>query len=127
MTYLVSILIPTLIERREVFNELIESINKQIKAGGYQKKIEIVSICDDRSVKLSEKRNMLQKLSSGKYFLHMEDDDSLDNEFCRSVIQHIEDLPIFQENEPDVIGFNQLAKVKGKRFIVKPNIKCNLF
>ena len=28
-------------------------------------------------------------------------------------------------NEPDVIGFNQLAKVRGGRFIVKPNINCN--
>ena len=31
MTYLISILIPTLIERREVFNHLIDNIHKQIK------------------------------------------------------------------------------------------------
>ena len=123
MTYLVSILIPTLIERKGVFNELVDSIYKQIKQGGYEKKIEILSICDDRSIPLSTKRNMMQKICSGKYFLHLDDDDELDEYFCKSVVNHIEELPIFQNNEPDVIGFNQLARVRGGRFIVRPNIK----
>tara|TARA_R110002012_G_scaffold321095_1_gene547370 strand:- start:812 stop:1429 length:618 start_codon:yes stop_codon:yes gene_type:complete len=126
MTYLISILIPTLIERRKIYNELIDKIYKQIDEGDYKSKIEIVSICDDRSVKLSDKRNTLQKLSRGKYFLHLDDDDELSDDFCESVITHIEDLPTYQENEPDCIGFNQLAKVQGKRFIVKPNINCGL-
>ena len=125
MTYLVSILIPTLIERRKVFNELIDKIYKQIEEDDYKDKIEIVSICDDRSVKLSDKRNMLQKLSRGKYFLHL-DDDELSDDFCKSVVDHIEDLPTYQKNEPDCIGYDQLAKVQGNRFIVKPNIKCGL-
>jgi len=122
MTYLVSILIPTLIERKSVFNELVDSIYKQIKQGKYEKKVEIVSICDDRSIPLSMKRNMMQKMCSGKYFMHLDDDDELDEYFCEAVVNHIQDLPIFQTNEPDVIGFNQLAKVRGGRFIVKPNI-----
>ena len=122
MTYLVSILIPTLIERKSVFNELIDGIYKQIKQGGYEKKIEILSICDDRSIPLSTKRNMMQKICSGKYFMHLDDDDSLDEYFCESVVNHIEDLSIYKKNDPDVIGFNQLAKVNGDRFIVRPNI-----
>ena len=124
MTYLVSILIPTLIERREVFNKMIDKLYKQIESGNYQDKIEILYICDDRSVKLCDKRNMLQKLSRGKYFLHLDDDDELDDAFCESVIEHIEkDLPVLYEKDPDCIGFNQLARVEGKRFIVIPHIK----
>lgn len=126
MTYLVSILIPTLIERREVFSKMIDKLYKQIEAGNYQKKIEILYICDDRSVKLCDKRNMLQKLSRGKYFLHLDDDDELDDEFCKSVIEHIElDLPVYQTKDPDCIGYNQLARVEGKRFIVIPHIQHN--
>jgi len=124
MTYLVSILIPTLIERRQVFNEMIDKLYRQIQSGNYQKKIEIIYICDDRSVKLFEKRNMLQKLSKGKYFLHLDDDDELDDHFCQSVIEHIElDLPVYQTKDPDCIGYNQLARVSGKRFIVIPHIQ----
>jgi len=128
MTYLISILIPTLIERRGVFNEMIDKLYRQIETGNYQKKIEIVSICDDRSVKLCDKRNTLQKLSRGKYFLHLDDDDELDDEFCKSVIEHIElDLPVLYEknHEPDCIGYNQLARVSGNRFIVIPHIKSD--
>jgi hypothetical protein len=126
MTYLVSILIPTLIERREEFSKMIDKLYRQIEAGNYQKKIEILYICDDRSVKLCDKRNMLQKLSSGKYFLHLDDDDELDDYFCQSVVDHIEkDLPVYQTRDPDCIGFNQLARVSGKRFIVIPHIQHN--
>lgn len=127
MTYLLSILIPTLIERREVFNQLIDNIHKQIEENNYKEKVEVLSICDDRNLKLSVKRNMLQKMSSGRYFMHLDDDDSLESDFCKSVITHIEDLPIFQKSQPDIIGFNQLAKVNGNRFIVKPNIRNGLF
>tara|TARA_Y100001972_G_C7602397_1_gene301888 strand:- start:211 stop:834 length:624 start_codon:yes stop_codon:yes gene_type:complete len=124
MTYLVSILIPTLIERRQVFSDMIDKLYKQIESGNYQKKIEILYICDDRSVKLCDKRNMLQKLSKGKYFLHLDDDDELDDYFCQSVIEHIEkDLPVYQTKDPDCIGYNQLARVSGKRFIVIPHIQ----
>jgi hypothetical protein len=126
MTYLVSILIPTIVERKNTFSELQNSIHKQIEKHGYRNKIEIISICDDRSVPLSMKRNMLQKMSRGKYFLHLDDDDELSDDFCKSVIDHINDLHIYQKNEPDCIGYDQLAKVQGKRFIVKPNIKCGL-
>ena len=56
--YLVSILIPTIIERQQIFNELINKLYKQIESGNYQKQIEIISICDDRSVKLSDIRIM---------------------------------------------------------------------
>ena len=127
MTYLVSILIPTLIERRETFNKMIDKLYKQIEEGNYQKKIEILSICDDRSVKLCDKRNTLQKLSRGKYFLHLDDDDELDDSFCKYVIEHIElDLPVYQPNrDPDIIGFNQLARVSGDRFVVIPHIQSD--
>jgi len=124
--YLVSILIPTLIERREIYNIMIDKLYRQIDAGNYQNKIEIVSICDDRSVKLCDKRNMLQNLSNGKYFLHLDDDDELDDHFCQSVVEHIElDLPVYQTKDPDCIGFNQLARVSGKRFIVIPHIQSD--
>ena len=49
MTYLVSILIPTLIERKSVFNELIDSIHKQIKQGKYEKKVEMINKSNGRT------------------------------------------------------------------------------
>ena len=64
--YLVSILIPTLIERRDVFNKLIDNIHKQIKDNRLEDLVEIISICDNRNIKLSEKRNRAQQMAQGK-------------------------------------------------------------
>ena len=73
---LISILIPTLIERRQTFNLMVEKLHRQITDNNLQEKVEVLSICDDRTLKLSDKRNTLQKLSNGKYFLHLDDDDT---------------------------------------------------
>jgi len=122
MTYLVSILIPTLLERQDKYHTMVSGLYEQIKKHNLQDKVEIISICDNRSISLCEKRNMLQKLCSGKYLTHLDDDDTFSDDYCKSVVDHIEGL----QSDCDIIGYDQLAKVQGKRFIVKPNIKCGL-
>ena len=126
MTYLVSILIPTILERQDKYDTMVSGLYEQIKKHNLQDKVEIISISDNRNIPVVTKRNMLQKLSSGKYFTHLDDDDEFSDDYCKTVVDHIEYLPTFQANEPDCIGYDQLAKVQGKRFIVKPNIKCGL-
>ena len=122
MTYLISILIPTLIERRDEYNTMINGLYDQIDKHDLKDKIEIISICDDRSISLCEKRNMMQKLSSGKYFVHLDDDDEFSCDYCETIIDHIEGL----QSDCDIIGYNQLAKVNGGRFIVKPHLDAGL-
>ena len=122
MTYLISILIPTLIERRDEYNTMIQGLYDQIDKHGLKDKVEIISICDDRSISLCEKRNMMQKLSSGKYFVHLDDDDEFSCDYCETIIDHIEGL----QSDCDIIGYNQLAKVSGGRFIVKPHLDAGL-
>ena len=122
MTYLISILIPTLIERKNEFGIMLHDLYRQVEKHHLKNKVEIISICDDRSVKLSVKRNMLQQMSSGKYFVHLDDDDELSCDYCKTIIDHIEGL----DDNYDIIGYNQLAKVNGGRFIVKPHIEAPL-
>ena len=124
--YLISILIPTLLERKNEFQIMVHDLYRQLEKHHLKDKVEIISICDDRSIKLSEKRNMLQKLSSGKYFTHLDDDDELSCDYCQTIIDHIERIPVFHVDEPDIIGYNQLAKVGGDRFIVKPHLDADL-
>ena len=112
---LVSILIPTLLERCSTFIPMVEDLYRQIKDNDLSDKIEIISICDNRSVKLSEKRNKLQKMAKGKYFTHLDDDDNFTEDYCIKVIEHIESL----EKDVDIIGYNQLAYVKDDMFVVK--------
>ena len=65
---LLSVLIPTISERGEQFQKMSNKLYLQIKVNRFEEKVEIISIADNRTIPLSVKRNMLQKMSSGKYF-----------------------------------------------------------
>jgi len=121
---LISVLIPTISERGEQFEKMSNKLYTQIKANQFEKKVEIISIADNRTIPLSVKRNMMQKMSSGKYFMHLDDDDELTDNFLKRVVNHIESLD--PNKYQDIIGYNQLAKVSGKRFIVKPHMEAGL-
>tara|TARA_R110002012_G_scaffold64958_2_gene170532 strand:+ start:4142 stop:4759 length:618 start_codon:yes stop_codon:yes gene_type:complete len=123
---LVSILIPTLLERSSTFRPKLEGLYKQIKDNKLEKKVEIIVMCDNRTMKLSEKRNTMQNLARGKYFTHCDDDDNFTEDYCKKVVQHIEDLPNYYEEDPDVIGYDQKAFVKDQTWIIKPNINIGL-
>ena len=121
---LLSVLIPTISERGEQFQKMSNKLYLQIKVNRFEEKVEIISIADNRTIPLSVKRNMMQKMSQGKYFMHLDDDDELTDTFLKRMVNHIESLD--QDNLQDVIGFNQLAKVSGSRFIVKPHMEASL-
>ena len=112
---LVSILIPTLFERTSVFIPMVEALFKQIKDNDLEKKVEIISICDNRNMTLPAKRNKLQEMASGKYFTHLDDDDNFTEEYCKTITDFIETL----EDDVDVIGYNQKAYVEDDIFIVR--------
>tara|TARA_R110000787_G_scaffold159484_1_gene273266 strand:- start:57 stop:680 length:624 start_codon:yes stop_codon:yes gene_type:complete len=115
---LISILIPTLVERKGKFLELLHGLERQINKHDLKKKVEIISICDNRTIPLSTKRNMLQKLSNGKYFTHLDDDDELSHNYCKTVVDHIEKM----QGSVDVITYDQKCFVCDSKFIVKSSL-----
>ena len=101
---LVSILIPSLVERLPVFTPKLENLYKQIKDNNLEEKVEIIVMCDNRTMKLSEKRNTMQKLARGLYFTHLDDDDNFTDDYCKKVVEHIEQLKVNHKEYPDIIG-----------------------
>ena len=75
-----------------------------------------------RNMGLCKKRNMLQKLSTGKYFTHLDDDDRVVDGYFIKLVKHIEGL----KDLPDIIAFDQICFVGEDTFIVKPDITLNL-
>lgn len=119
---LVSILIPSLVERLPVFNPKLEGLYKQIKDNNLEEKVEIIVMTDNRTMKLSEKRNTMQKLARGKYFTHLDDDDNFTDDYCKKVVQHIQDIPTFRNDYPDIIGYDQKCFVNDDIFVLKPSL-----
>jgi hypothetical protein len=119
---LVSILIPTLLERLPTFNPMVQGLYKQIKDNKLEDKIEIITMCDNRTVPLSVKRNMMQKMAKGLYFTHLDDDDNFTDDYCVKVVEHIEEMKTFRKDIPDIIGYDQKCFVEDRTFILKPSV-----
>jgi len=115
---LISILIPSISERSETFKKLQDGLYTQIKDNNLEKKVEIISIADNRTIPLIEKRNVLQKLSSGKYFTHLDDDDNFSDDYCVRCVNAIENL----SEDCDIITYDQKCFVNDDIFIVTPNL-----
>ena len=115
---LISILIPSISERSETFKKLQDGLYQQIKDNNLEKKVEIISIADNRTIPLIEKRNVLQKLSSGKYFTHLDDDDNFSDDYCVKCVNAIENL----SEDCDIITYDQKCFVNDDIFIVTPNL-----
>jgi len=115
---LISILIPSISERSETFKKLQDGLYQQIKDNNLEKKVEIISIADNRTIPLIEKRNVLQKLSSGKYCTHLDDDDNFSDDYCVRCVNAIENL----SEDCDIITYDQKCFVNDDIFIVTPNL-----
>ena len=115
---LLTIAIPSLPSRyRKNFEGLYLKIQNQIKD---RKDIQILSLLDNRTMSIGEKRTKLFSVSSGIYTCIIDDDDDVSDDFVSSIIEKI-DL----NNLVDVICYNQLASVNGKKWIIKTSLSHN--
>ena len=112
--YLISICIPSITERITTTAILINKIQKQIDDNNLNKEIQLVCHMDNRSVPLIYKRNILQSKSKGKYFMHLDDDDDVSDDYIIKTYNTIKNL----ETDVDVITYDQLALVGKNKFKV---------
>jgi len=122
MSYLLSICIPSITERIHTTAILIGKIQKQIDDNKLNKYIQLVCHMDNRSVPLIYKRNTLQSKSRGKYFVHLDDDDDVSDDYVKDIYNTIMDL----KTDVDVITYNQLALVENDKFYVMCDIKSSM-
>jgi len=125
MAPLISFLIPTMRERCQKFKSLTDKIFIQIEDNNLEEEVEVLSIYDNRNIRLCDKRNMLQKLSTGMYFIHLDDDDRVADDYCITIVNEIKEL-IKISSIPDCIMYNQMCEVNGKFFIVRTNPRSNM-
>ncbi len=90
-----SILIPSIPERFEKACELYEKCLDQATD-----EVEVLMFTDNRKRTIGAKRNDLLSLTRGKYFMLLDDDDDIRDDFVESILPYTEDLN-------DVITFKQ--------------------
>lgn len=105
MTPVLSILIPTLEERKPFLDDLIRTNHEQLVK--YGKLVEVLTDSRDRSVKTGEKRNDLLARARGEYVWFIDDDDYIYPYALDRIFQAI-------KTGPDVIGINGIMTTDGK-------------
>jgi len=106
-----SILILSIPSRFDIVRPLINKLMDQI---GDREDVEILSIMDNKSLNIYEKRNVLLDIARGSHLTWLDDDDDVADTYVSRLTETIEENP-----DADVISFNQLCYLNG--------YECNVF
>lgn len=99
-----SILIPTLTDRAEMFETLKNTLKDQGEMLDPNSSFEIIDFADSGATATGTKRNKLLDLATGEYVVFVDDDDDINPQYLRLIFEALEDMP-------DVVG------IKGVYFI----------
>lgn len=65
---------------------MITELNRQIKEGNFQDRVQLVGILDTYELKVGEKRNSLIDLCNGQYVMFIDDDDKIAYNFVSKIL-----------------------------------------
>lgn len=101
-----SILILSIPSRFNLFQTLSNKILNQI---GEREDVEMLSIVDNKSLHIHEKRNELLRIARGSHIAFLDDDDDISDDYIEKITSAITNNP-----EADVVSFNQTIYLDGK-------------
>lgn len=103
-----SILIPTIYGRELPFNLLVSKLRNQLSNNNIENEVEIVSECDDRTMSIGNKRQLLITKATGDFIVFIDDDDEIPDDYCIRFYNTIKENPTI-----DCIGFLQQCIFNG--------------
>ncbi len=103
-----SILIATIIGREQPFKKLYNKLYNQLQDEGIWNEVEIVSECDDRTMSIGNKRQLLLERSYGEFVVYIDDDDDVPEDYCITIWKAITEKPHLHS-----IGFLQQCTFNG--------------
>jgi len=108
-TMLLSILIPTLVERRTQFQALKNRLQRQATDHGLATCVEILAEEDNREQSIGMKRNLLLQRATGRFVVFVDDDDEVHDSYVPLICHAIESHP-----DLDCIGIQGTILFRGK-------------
>lgn len=107
MSPTLSILIPTVKGREDVFYPLLHSLEMDIL--GLESLIEIQYLSDDKTMTIGEKRNKLYEMANGLYSLQVDDDDQLAPGWPTKLLNALVE-------RPDCVTYGEKVIIDSKRY-----------
>ena len=91
-----SILIATVPPRKKYLNRLLTGLQNQIIENNLQDKIEVIVYEDDFETVIGYKKNKLYESAKGKYVVSIDDDDMVSDDYCKTLIDVIDNHDVDQ-------------------------------
>jgi hypothetical protein len=107
---ILTIAIPTVLERREIFERLLRFVNQQ----SANLPIEVIYESDNKEISIGKKRDNLIQRATGEYTVMIDDDDWINDNYVKLTLDAL-------EKKPDCVGYfekiqhsNQLSCISNR-------------
>ena len=110
-----SLLIPSLHERKPSLDALRQSLDAQIGT----RNVEVLHLADNREMSIGQKRNMLLTQSGGEYVAFVDDDDMVSEDYLARI------MPLLRKG-PDVVGISMHVTIDGTEWHPWPIFRHSL-
>jgi len=107
---LLTIMLPTTIDRREQFAKLLEEIKRQIVANKYEDIVEVIINEDNKEISIGKKRQELLEASSGKWVVGIDSDDWIAEDYLHDIVMALKNSP-----QIDHVGFLEDCDINGEK------------
>ena len=105
---LFTIMILSIPSRLDKLKELYTRLEEQI---GDRTDVEILTLVDNKSMTIGEKRNMVLQSARGKFVACLDDDDTISDDYIEKICDNLSD-------EVDVLCFEQHCSINGQECMV---------
>lgn len=113
MKPILSILIPTIFGREQLFRAHLEHLKEQAKG----LPVSFHSLCDNKQMSIGSKRDMLYNMADGLYSVQLDDDDWEVDDYVQTVVSALEENPTCTH-----LGYEEKIEALGRDFKVKRSI-----
>lgn len=109
---LLTIMLPTTIDRRETFYPLLEEIKRQIAKNKFEDIVEVIIDEDNKEKSVGKKRQDLLERARGKYVVGIDSDDWISEDYLDCIITSLKENPSI-----DHVGFLEDCDIDGEKSI----------
>jgi hypothetical protein len=106
---LLTIMIPTTVDRRELFNALIVELNRQVRAFCEDWEVEIISNEDNKEISVGKKRQILLEQAKGLFVVGFDSDDFPAPDYISEIVGALRAC----NDDIDHIGFLENCNIDG--------------
>ena len=107
---LLTIMLPTTIDRREQFAKLLEEIRRQILENKYEDIVEVIVNEDNKEISIGKKRQELLEASNGKWVVGIDSDDWISEDYLHDIVMALKNNP-----QIDHVGFLEDCDINGEK------------